>query len=54
MATIGLIIAVWFLYWVWQPHPCLACRDGKLHSIFYDMEWDSMVYQCDKCGKRFF
>jgi hypothetical protein len=54
VATIGLIIAVGFLYWLWQPRSCPACKEGKLHSVFFDMEWDSMVYQCDKCKERFF
>ena len=35
-----------------MPHKCPKCG-GKLHSEFFDMQFDKMVYRCDKCGKEY-
>ena len=31
---------------------CPRCG-GKLHSTFFDMTFDRMVYRCSKCGEEY-
>ena len=31
---------------------CPRCG-GKLHSTFFDMTFDRMVYKCSKCGEEY-
>ena len=32
---------------------CPKCKVGRLRSEFLDMDWDKIVYKCDKCNDRF-
>ena len=31
---------------------CPKC-DGIMDSVFFDMEFDKLVYECRDCGKQF-
>lgn len=31
---------------------CPRCG-GKLHSTFFDLTFDKMVYKCSKCGEEY-
>jgi uncharacterized protein (DUF983 family) len=36
----------------WLRIDCPECY-GKLHQEFFDMQYDKLVWKCDKCGKQF-